>query len=125
MKNLLIISFLCVLFLFSAIIFAANDKKKEVPPWMEDIKIKGRSTYLVPKGAKREIIGSHVVVEPPSEYVARRIYEIELFLDEKFAEIEKNQDEIKLKLQELKDTLNAVKKEKKDQLGQGNQASQE
>ena len=125
MKNLKIISILGILFLFSAIIFAANDKKKEIPPWMEDVINNGRSTYLVPKGAKREIIGSHVIVEPPSEYVARRIYEIELYLAEKFAEIEKNQDEIKVKLQELKDALNAAKKEKKDQPGQGNQASQE
>ena len=125
MKNLKIISILGILFLFSAIIFAANDKEKEIPPWMEDVINNGRSTYLVPKGAKREIIGSHVIVEPPSEYVARRIYEIELYLAEKFAEIEKNQDEIKVKLQELKDALNAAKKEKKDQPGQGNQASQE
>ena len=85
MRNLKIVTILCAIFLFPAILFAATDKKEdELPPWMEDVKVKGRSTYLVPKGAKRELIGAHMVVEPPSEYVARRIYEIEQYLEERF-----------------------------------------
>lgn len=81
---------------------------------MEDVKAKGRSTYLVPKGAKREIIGSHIVVEPPNEYVARRIYEIEQYLDAKFAEIEKNQEKMKKELEELKKSQNTAKKDEKE-----------
>ena len=78
---------------------------------MEDIKVKGRSTYLVPKGAKREFIGSQVIVEPPNEYVARRLYEMEQDLEERFAQIEKKQEELKSALEEVKKTLNKVKKD--------------
>jgi len=85
---------------------------------MEDIKVGGRSTYLVPKGAKREIIGSQIVVESPNEYVARRIYEIEQYLEERFTKIEKNQEELKKGLEELKKVLNEVKKEQKKQKDQ-------
>lgn len=113
MKNLKIICVLCVTVLFTAIIFAANDKGKEIPPWMEDVKVRGRSTYLVPKGAKREIIGSHVIVEPPNEYVARRIYEIELYLAKKFNEIDKNQEDMKKELEELKNPSDALKEDEK------------
>jgi len=121
MKNLKIISLLCAVLLFSAIIFAANDKNEAPPPWMEDIKVKGRSTYLVPKGAKRKIIGSQVVVEPPNEYVARRLYEIEQDLEERFTKIEKNQEELKKELEEIRNALNEVKKEQK---GKQNPVSQ-
>ena len=110
MKYLKIIIFLCFVFLSVAVLSAAKNKDKEPPPWMEDIKVKGRSTYLVPKGAKRKFIGSQVVVEPPNEYVARRLYEMEQDLEERFARIEKKQEELKSALEEVKKTLNKVKK---------------
>lgn len=88
---------------------------------MEDIKVKGRSTYLIPKGAKREIIGSQVIVESPNEYVARRIYEIELYLEEQFTKIEEKQEELKKELEGLKKALNEIKKEQKEQEEKTNQ----
>jgi len=114
MKYLKIIIFLCIVLLSSAVLFAAKDKDKEPPPWMEDIKVKGRSTYLVPKGAKREIIGSQIIVESPNEYVARRFYEMEKSLEERFARIEKSQEEMKIVLEEIKNTLKKVKKDQKE-----------
>ena len=122
MKYLKIITFLCVAFLSAAVLYAAKAKDKELPPWMEDIKVKGRSTYLVPKGAKREFIGSQVVVEPPSEYVARRLYEMEQSLEERFAQIEKHQADLKSSLEELRKDFDKVKK---DQTELENQVSQE
>lgn len=122
MKYLKIITFLCVVILSAAVLSAAKNKDKEIPPWMEDIKLKGRSTYLVPKGAKREFIGAQIVVEPPNEYVARRLYEIEQSLEERFARIEKKQKEIKTGLEELKKALSNAKN---DQKGLEDQASQE
>jgi len=122
MKYLKIVIFLWFVFLSAAVLYAAIDKNKAIPPWMEDIKVRGRSTYLVPKGAKREIIGSQIIVEPPSEYVARRMYEMELYLEERFARIEKNQEELKNDLEDLKKALNEVKN---NQIKLENQASQE
>lgn len=124
MKSLKIISFLCIILLCPVIIFAGGDKEKEdgPPPWMEDIKVKGRrSTYLIPKGAKREIIGAQVIVESPNEYVARRIYEIERYLEEQFTEIEENQKALKKELEGLKKALSEVKREQKEQEEKTNQ----
>ena len=112
MKYLKIVIFLCIGFWSAAVLYAAKDK--EPPPWMEDIKIRGRSTYLVPKGAKRKVIGSQVIVEPPNEYVARRLYEMEKSLEERFAQIEKNQEELKSGLEEIKKSINKVKKDQKE-----------
>lgn len=69
---------------------------------MEDVTVKGRSTYLVPKGAKREIIGSQVIVEPPNEYVARRLFEIEQDIQNRFEQILKEQEKIRTELETLK-----------------------
>ena len=114
MKYFKITMCLCIVFVSAVVLHAAKDNDKEPPPWMEDIKVKGRSTYLVPKGAKRKFIGSQVVVEPPNEYVARRFYEMEKSLEESFARIEKNQEEMKIALEEIKNTLKKVKKDQKE-----------
>lgn len=127
LKNFKILSFFCAILLFSAMTFAANDKDAEIPPWMEDVSTKGRSTYLIPKGAKKEKIGSQIIVEPPNEYVARRIYEIEKYLEERFALIKKNQEELKGELEEIKKALNEVQKEQevqKDPQGEVSQQSE-
>jgi len=102
MKRLKIIGIFLIVMFYPLSVLAQQNKGKEIPPWMEDIKIKGRSTYLVPKGATHKIIGAQIVVEPPSEYVARRIYEMEAQMEEHFNKITKDQEEIKKEIQELK-----------------------
>lgn len=82
--------------------FAAT---KDIPPWMEQIDDSGRSSYLVPKGAKRRIVGSQVLVEPPNEYVARRLYELEGYLERRFNEIEADQEQLKEDLTQIKDLI--------------------
>ncbi len=85
-----------------ALVFAKNeaDKDEEISPWMEKVDRGGRSTYLVPKGAKvEEIKGGAVVVEPPSEYAARLFYE----LDKRQDDMEKEIKEIKSELEEIRE----------------------
>ncbi len=54
------------------------DNEEEIPPWMEKVDRGGGTTYLIPKGAKiKEVTSGFVKVEPPAEYVARQVYEME------------------------------------------------
>ncbi len=72
---------------------------EEIPPWMEKVDRGGGSTYLVPKGAKiKEVTSGFVKVEPPAEYVARQIYE----MDKRQAAMEKALKDIKSGLEELR-----------------------
>jgi len=91
MRRLKVLSFLFILMFLTSNIFARDNKEKEIPPWMEAIDQKGRSIYLIPKGAKRKKIGSQVIIEDMKEYVARKIYRMEerLFkIEERFTAIE-------------------------------------
>ena len=78
-----------------------KDKREgEVPPWMENVDRGGGSTYLVPKGAKiEEVTSGFVKVEPPAEYVARQVYE----MDKRQAAMEKELVTIKNELAELRE----------------------
>ena len=78
-----------------------TDKTKEIPPWMENVdKAGGRSTYLVPKGAKIEqITADHMFIEPPNEYAARRFFELE----KRQVDMEKELEEIKNELEEIRE----------------------
>ncbi len=106
MRKFKVFIFFILFVCFSIIAFAAS--KKEVPPWMEDIDATGRSNYLIPKGAKRKIVGSQVIVEPPSEYVARRFYELEEYLETRFSHIEDNQKYLKEELESLRVTIEDI-----------------
>jgi len=76
------------------------DKKEEVPPWMEKVDRGKGSTYLIPKGAKvEEVTAGFVKVEPPVEYVARQVFELE----ERQDDMEKQLKEIKSELEELRE----------------------
>jgi len=115
MRNLKISGFFCIFSIIAMILYAANGKSQtSPPPWMENADIKGRANYLVPIGAKKKKIGSQVVVESPNEYVARRLYEMERYLEERFAQIERNQEALKSGLEELKKALNEVKKDQRE-----------
>jgi len=110
MKQLTITSFVFI-FLFSCVMCVAAKDKKEIPPWMENAveEFKGRGVYLVPKGAKRKMIGAQVIVEPPNEYVARRLYEMEHYLEKRLGVIEKKQDNLHARLEELRKIIEDVK----------------
>jgi len=84
---------------------ASKDKDEATPPWMEDIIAGERKIYLIPKGAKKEVFGSHVIVEATEEYVARRIYEIEQFLEERFKEIDQNHEDLLSEIENLKNII--------------------
>jgi len=100
MKKFKILGLSLIFICYAVVVFAVKDK--EIPPWMEDVKVRGKSTYLVPKGAKREIIGSQVVIEVPNEYVARRLYEMEGYLEKRLGEISEKQEHFSKEFEELK-----------------------
>lgn len=104
---------LLFIFLFCvAVVSVEGDGKKDVPPWMEDIKGEGGSTYWIPKGAKRKTIGAQVIVETPNEYVARRLYEMEKYLEERFEKIRERQDSLRKELEGLKKIIDELKNER-------------
>lgn len=96
---------LFLLCLEQAFIFAQTttiDKDKEIPPWMDDLHIKGQGVYLVPKGAKvQRITSGHMFIEPPNEYAARRFFEVE----EHLTKVEQRQNDTQEQLEKLKKEL--------------------
>ena len=83
-------------FVFAQVVW---NNEKEIPPWMEKVDRGGGSAYVIPKGAKiKEVTAGFVKIEPPSEYVARQVYE----MDKRQDDIEKELNEIKSELAELR-----------------------
>lgn len=77
-------------------------EKQEVPAWMELISDGGaKGKYLIPKGAKVRQVGSQVIIETPSEYMARRFYEME----QRLKKIEDKQEALQKDLQIIKKGL--------------------
>ncbi len=103
--------FLFVIVFMGCVMMAFAAKKEDIPPWMENIDASGRSTYLVPRGARRKVVGSQVLVEAPNEYVARRMYEIEEYLEGRFRKIERDQKEIKEELRAIKEMIDGLDKD--------------
>jgi hypothetical protein len=71
---------LCALAAVFALVAASSiarggDEKTKVPVGMEEINI-GRVKMIVPKGMKTRKHGSHVTLEDPNEYLARRLQEM-------------------------------------------------
>ena len=111
MKKIKVLSFFLIFMCCSVAVFAV--KTQDIPPWMEDIEKSGRGTYLVPKGAKRKVIGSQVIVEAPNEYVARRLYEMEGYLRRRFQKIEERQEKFQEELEGLKKSIGKLEKDNK------------
>lgn len=78
-----------------------------VPENMDSIQ-EGNVSVLVPKGGMLEKKSSFMVTEPPDQYVARRFLEFE----ESFKRIDKELEEQKRELKELRDVLDEMKKSK-------------
>lgn len=99
----LFLATVCLLGLGQNFVLAAAKPDKtdeEVPPWMEKIDQDGGSTYLVPKGSKvEEVTSGFVKVEPPAEYVARQVFELE----KRQAAMEKELQGIRNELEELRE----------------------
>jgi hypothetical protein len=96
-----------ILVFYCGAVFATKDK--DIPPWMESVTVDGRSPYLVPKGATREMIGSQIIVESPNEFVARRLYEMEQYLEKRLSNIEKRQEDLEGEITSVKMRLRKLK----------------
>lgn len=84
-------------FVFAQVVL---DNEREIPPWMEKVDRGGGNTYLIPKGSKiEEVTTGFVKIEPPAEYVARQVYE----MDKRQAAMEKELKAIKNELAELRE----------------------
>lgn len=79
----------------------SDKKEEEVPPWMEKVDRGGGSMYLIPKGSKvEEVTAGFVKVEPPAEYVARQVFELQ-----------KRQDDLEKQLKDIKSELEKVREQ--------------
>jgi len=111
MRTIKIICLICLFSITQYITIVHAKDKKEIPPWMESVDGGGRSTYLIPKGAKKESVGNQMIVEAPNEYVARRIYEMEQFIEKRFKNLHNKQALLEKDLQAIKETLSQIKGE--------------
>jgi regulator of replication initiation timing len=104
------VTFVLVFILADGLATVVMAREKEIPPWMENAvsDLGARGVYLIPKGAKRKVIGSQVIVEPPNEYVARRLYEMEGYLQKRLGEMEKSQEDLKTKMEEMIEELKGL-----------------
>ena len=96
---------LIIMVFFVSNMAEAKDAEKGTPPWMEDVLTGDRKIYLIPKGAKKEVFGSQVIVEATEEYVARRIYELELLMDERIKEADKKYEDLSNDIGELEQII--------------------
>ncbi|MCF7875301.1 MAG: hypothetical protein K9L87_02440 [Candidatus Omnitrophica bacterium] len=81
-------------------------EEEQAPPGMEIIKI-GNVNYIVPEGTKvRKQEGGIIKLEGRLEYVARRFSEME----EKIAQIEKENETLKEKLKNIEESISKEKK---------------
>ena len=84
--------------------FAQNDSNLNIPQGMEAITVGGSGKVIVPKGAKATKIGAQVIVEGTKEYMARKFDEME----QRFAKIEADQEDLKKQLEALQAKVNSV-----------------
>ena len=117
MRSITLIGLILLILISVGAGISANDQNDdETPPWMEKVDGKARGTYLVPKGAKREIVGAQIIVEPPNEYTARRLYEIEKYINERFEKVEGENNALKEQLTEIKNVVATLEEKIKQQL---------
>ena len=83
----------------------AKDAENSTPPWMEDVLTGDHKIYLIPKGAKKEVFGSQVIVEATEEYVARRIYELEQLMDDRIKEANKKYEDLSNDIMDLEQII--------------------
>ena len=105
----LIFVFLLIPLCLSFGVCAVTAADKETPPWMEDVIAGDRKIYLIPKGAKKKVFGSQVTVEPTEEYVARRIYEFEQLMEERFKTMDEKYAVLFAEIEALKNSVDQLK----------------
>jgi DNA-binding response OmpR family regulator len=87
----------------SCIASAAEDNQtQQAPPGMELIKV-GEHNVYVAKGTRVTKKGSQLILEPPDEFIARKI----LALEQEIAELKSGIQDLRLQIEELKSAKEA------------------
>lgn len=110
-QNILILSFVCVLFISP--VYGAEENRDDgdviIPPGMETIK-EGDVNVVVPKGGQLRKQGSVLLIETADEYASRKFSDTE----ERFKKIEKELETQKKELEDLKGIVKKTGAEKND-----------
>jgi len=86
-------------------IYAQEVDKEEIPPGMERLDL-GAAKVVVPIGTRVRKVGSLIILENDSEYMSRRFLEIQ----ERLAELEAKEEELKKEVGGLKEALAEIQK---------------
>ena len=101
------LTLILILVFLGSIAQAQEDKEeKSLPAGMEKMKVGRTTEFIVPVGTKTSKKGDLVVLESPSEYVARRLAEME----ERLSKIEAQEQELKARIAKLETDLDQMKK---------------
>lgn len=101
--------FLIPIFIFYAFYsIAKEDRKEEIPAGMEIIQVGDGQRLYLPKGTKTKRVGAQLILEDNSEYVAKKLSEIEADIKALQAKIE----EQKIEIEQLKKIINATQNSK-------------
>ena len=76
---------------------AEDNQTQQVPPGMELIKV-GEHNVYVAKGTRVTQRGSQLILEPPDEFIARKI----LALEQEIAQLKAKVEDMRLQIEELK-----------------------
>lgn len=106
MHRPILVIFILVFFLSAIVVFAQNTNTPKIPEGMEAVAIGGSAQLIIPKGAKTRKVGAQIIVEGTKEYMARRFEEME----QRLAKMEKDQEDLKKKIQSLEDTIKQTQK---------------
>jgi response regulator RpfG family c-di-GMP phosphodiesterase len=87
----------------SAALAADGNETSQTPPGMEVIKV-GEHTVYVAQGTKVTKRGSQLILEPPDEFVARKI----LFLEEEISALKLREQEMLRQIEDLKRSVQRI-----------------
>lgn len=101
--------FLIPLFIFYSLYgIAKEDKKEEIPAGMEIIQVGDGQKLYLPKGTKTKRLGAQLILEDNSEYVAKKLSEIESDIKALQTKIEAQ----KIEIEQLKKIINEIQNSK-------------
>ncbi len=87
----------CVFLFIASTVFAAQEDRQSVPEGMELVKV-GEHSVFVAKGTKIIRKGSQLILEPPDEFVARKI----LSLESDLAALKAGQEDLAKQIQDVR-----------------------
>jgi DNA-binding response OmpR family regulator len=103
-KLIAVVIFAISVFFYLPVLAADTNEIQQVPPGMDVIKV-GEHTVYVAQGTKVTQRGSQLILEPPDEFVARKI----LLLEDEIAALKIQQQQLSLQIEDMKKSLERLK----------------